>query len=838
MNLPKHIHKTDGAIARSFSRELGLSLDFKTGRTTAWPGPVIEAKEGVVLMDNGKRLVVLDRRFVSIFDFDSGRLLKTHSVYYTNNCAITNGYKIDENTLLIGAFYGGLFFFDVEKGITSWWKIDSEKKYRYYSVGFAPKHQWLAVEKVGETIDIIDISSKTIKTTLDISKFKKSSVRQIAFLENDQSLMVHIDKRFLFYNTSTFSLEHEFDTETLGEYMSISFFDKEDHTLILSNNLGKLFFCDLTTEKLKRIHDFKIEKNNCRIYNWESKIVVENVSGLVNNKNSDIKIVDKNSLKTIAQKSIPKKFYPWHKTPNYFIGIEENSQIVFFDKELNISKTIELNKGVGTLLRYHKKNKLFIFNNALFNIKNSDLYNVPHNGRYDIYDELSDIEGSEYQVYIIKSPITKNRDLLFLNLNNKKHHTFNFPYPTKSISSISVKYIQKNSSFLITAGKNFIIYNADEQMIILHYDIEELPKIKHGYFPAGPILSTILIDETIIDYSSHYGELLSFNLENKQVERLNFAYKYNVEDTYQGINYAYKILPCPQSSTFYLIESFSIEGISDRKTKIQEFDKNLNVIKKKNFEMGQINISGFGFKDYFACDKSGKFIIAVGKVTHTDGSNKKQSNVLKINTNDFSVETICYFNPEGYAEKFHVKISDCGNYVAIAEERKALHLLNLRTKKVIGKIKSLNSFEWELWGFDTEAGLFMLERENDMVSFYHTEPFTYLGDMYLNNKGAFYIGLNPDQTSPNGWFYTNAPEKVNVLKTKADGTEPELLPLDNEERQVFIKHHNRKDIVLKKLFEPEKYAEFARLNAGAEEIARKDMAIELSKEEAKKLAEK
>ena len=32
MNLPKNIQRTDGAIARSFSQELGLNLDLKTAR--------------------------------------------------------------------------------------------------------------------------------------------------------------------------------------------------------------------------------------------------------------------------------------------------------------------------------------------------------------------------------------------------------------------------------------------------------------------------------------------------------------------------------------------------------------------------------------------------------------------------------------------------------------------------------------------------------------------------------------------------------------------------------------------------------------------------------------
>ena len=53
-------------------------------------------------------------------------------------------------------------------------------------------------------------------------------------------------------------------------------------------------------------------------------------------------------------------------------------------------------------------------------------------------------------------------------------------------------------------------------------------------------------------------------------------------------------------------------------------------------------------------------------------------------------------------------------------------------------------------------------------------------------------------------------------------------------RQAFIKHHNRKDIVMARLFEPAKYEEFARLNANAQDSASQDMAIELSKVEAAK----
>jgi hypothetical protein len=163
-------------------------------------------------------------------------------------------------------------------------------------------------------------------------------------------------------------------------------------------------------------------------------------------------------------------------------------------------------------------------------------------------------------------------------------------------------------------------------------------------------------------------------------------------------------------------------------------------------------------------------------------------------------------------------------------------LLNLSTNQWQGKIEAIHS-EYSFRGFDEANNLYVAGKRYH-ASFYRLDPFEFLGNLNVEPGGKFHISLTPDQTSPNGWFYTNAPDKVSILKTKADGAEPEPLPLDDEERQAFIKHHNRKDIVMKKLFEPEKYAEFARLNAGAEELAKQDMAIELGKVEAKKLEKK
>jgi hypothetical protein len=88
--------------------------------------------------------------------------------------------------------------------------------------------------------------------------------------------------------------------------------------------------------------------------------------------------------------------------------------------------------------------------------------------------------------------------------------------------------------------------------------------------------------------------------------------------------------------------------------------------------------------------------------------------------------------------------------------------------------------------------------------------------MYMLSKQRFLIETPPDEGAPHGWFYTNAPELVNVFIESKDGR-AQLLKTDDARRKRYIDTYNRKDMVINRLFKPEKYAcNMERLKEGKE----------------------
>lgn len=79
-----------------------------------------------------------------------------------------------------------------------------------------------------------------------------------------------------------------------------------------------------------------------------------------------------------------------------------------------------------------------------------------------------------------------------------------------------------------------------------------------------------------------------------------------------------------------------------------------------------------------------------------------------------------------------------------------------------------------------------------------------IAKMYMLSKQRFLIETPPDEGAPHGWFYTNAPELVNVFMESKDGRSA-LLKADDARRKRYIDTYNRKDMVIKRLLKPEKY---------------------------------
>lgn len=91
-----------------------------------------------------------------------------------------------------------------------------------------------------------------------------------------------------------------------------------------------------------------------------------------------------------------------------------------------------------------------------------------------------------------------------------------------------------------------------------------------------------------------------------------------------------------------------------------------------------------------------------------------------------------------------------------------------------------------------------------------------LAKMYMLSKQRFFIETPPDACAPCGWFYTNAPEMVNVFMESKNGR-TELLKSEDVRRKRYISTYNRKDMVINRLYKPEKYdCSLAQMKEGKE----------------------
>ena len=81
-----------------------------------------------------------------------------------------------------------------------------------------------------------------------------------------------------------------------------------------------------------------------------------------------------------------------------------------------------------------------------------------------------------------------------------------------------------------------------------------------------------------------------------------------------------------------------------------------------------------------------------------------------------------------------------------------------------------------------------------------------IASFYSLNEGFLWT-TPPDKGSPSGWFWTDRPELISVLKCNIDGSEPQALEDDDPERIAYINAHNRKDLVLGRLNDHKAYQE-------------------------------
>jgi WD40 repeat protein len=95
-------------------------------------------------------------------------------------------------------------------------------------------------------------------------------------------------------------------------------------------------------------------------------------------------------------------------------------------------------------------------------------------------------------------------------------------------------------------------------------------------------------------------------------------------------------------------------------------------------------------------------------------------------------------------------------------------------------------------GDGLEVCLWDIKRQETIATFYSYDE-------------GFLWATPPDEAAPSGWFWTDRPECINVLKYNEDGSEAEALADNDPDKVVYINAYNRKDMIVNRLNNPEQY---------------------------------
>jgi hypothetical protein len=91
-----------------------------------------------------------------------------------------------------------------------------------------------------------------------------------------------------------------------------------------------------------------------------------------------------------------------------------------------------------------------------------------------------------------------------------------------------------------------------------------------------------------------------------------------------------------------------------------------------------------------------------------------------------------------------------------------------------------------------------------MVRFWDRDSGELLACLHNTDEGFLWTAP-PDEAALSGWFHTDRPEMVHVIRCREDGTDPEVLPAGAPERSVHLELYNRREMVMGRLNNPEKY---------------------------------
>lgn len=170
-------------------------------------------------------------------------------------------------------------------------------------------------------------------------------------------------------------------------------------------------------------------------------------------------------------------------------------------------------------------------------------------------------------------------------------------------------------------------------------------------------------------------------------------------------------------------------------------------------------------------------------------------------------------------------MEECTNYTQIAIPEKDIHLFCSQNKVYAFNMKRMApDFEFPIYNrkdvYLDDNRLIIVSEQNriDYYNLFDDEYFEtgeHIATLYTIPEGFLWT-IPADAASPDGWIWTNNPEYIEVMQYIDKKNDYELLSRSSPERQKYIELHNRKDLVMARLHNPDEY--YNTLNSLQEKI--------------------
>jgi WD40 repeat protein len=150
-----------------------------------------------------------------------------------------------------------------------------------------------------------------------------------------------------------------------------------------------------------------------------------------------------------------------------------------------------------------------------------------------------------------------------------------------------------------------------------------------------------------------------------------------------------------------------------------------------------------------------------------------------------------------------IVVSADGEHLLTASADGTAVLWDLRSGAVIMRYQGGNG-QFTSAAFCQDERTVVVGSTDGQVRFWDRETGELLAALHNLDEGFLWTAP-PDEAAIGGWLWTDRPAIVHVLRCNEDGTNPEALAVDAPERALHLDLYNRKEMVMGRLNNPEKY---------------------------------